>query len=61
MIAFVKTLSPTECSAVRVLTKVFDPLDLLSPFTIGTKILFQTLCKTKINWDNVLDGILKHR
>ena len=38
--AFVKTLPSTKRSVLRVSTKVFDPLGLLSPFTIGTKILF---------------------
>ena len=61
VIAFFKTLPPTKRTVLRVLTKVFDPLGLLSPFTVGTKILFQTLCKRKINWDDVLDGTLRHK
>ena len=40
VIVFVKTLPPTKHAVLRVSTKVFDPLGLLSPFTIGTKILF---------------------
>ena len=61
VIAFVKILPPTKRSVLRVSTNVFDPLGLLSPFTVGTKILFQTLCKSKINWDDVLDGTLQHK
>ena len=61
VIAFVKTLPPTKRSVLRVSTKVFDPLGLLSPFTVGTKILFQTLCKDKVNWDDVLEGTLRQR
>ena len=61
VVAFVKTLPPTKRSVLRVSTKVFDPLGLLSPFTVGTKILFQTLCKNKVNWDDVLEGALRHR
>ena len=63
MTVFVRALPSTKRSMLRVLIKVFDPLGLLiiSPFMIGTKILFQTLCKSKINWDDILDGTLMQR
>ena len=43
---------------IKTVRKVFDLLGLLSPFVVGTKILFQTLCKSKIDWDSILDGEL---
>ena len=52
---FVRSLPPTKRS---ISAKVFDPMGLLSPFVIGTKILFQALCKSKIDWDSPLDGDL---
>ena len=55
---FVKSLPPTKRSILRLSAKVFDPMGLLSPFVIGTKILFQALCKSKIDWDSPLDGDL---
>ena len=55
---FVKSLPPTKRSILRISAKVFDSLGLLSPFTIGAKILFQVLCKSKQDWDLILDGDL---
>ena len=34
-------------SVLRVSTKVFDPLGLLSPFTVGTKLFFKHYARTK--------------
>ena len=36
--------------------KVFDPLGLLSPFTITMKCEFQSLCVEKLDWDIELQG-----
>ena len=55
---FVKLLPPTKRSVLRISAKMFDPLGLLSPFIIGAKILFQVLCKSKQDWDSILDGHL---
>ena len=36
----------------------FDPLGLICPFILPSKVLFQNLCKDKIDWDsNVSDNI----
>ena len=53
-----KLLPPTKRSVLRISAKMFDPLGLLSPFIIGAKILFQVLCKSKQDWDSILDGKL---
>ena len=36
--------------------KLFDPLGLISPFTIKQKMLFQCLCCNKVGWDDRLEG-----
>ncbi|GJQ79779.1 hypothetical protein Trydic_g19269, partial [Trypoxylus dichotomus] len=36
------------------ISKVFDPLGLLSPFTVRAKILMQDIWKLEINWDESL-------
>ena len=58
---FVRSLPPTKRSILRISAKVFDPLGLLSPFVIKTKILFQTLCKSKLEWDSTLEGEMLHQ
>jgi len=52
----VSTFPPTKRSLLKVSAKVFDPLGLLSPFTIHAKILFQKLCSLKKDWDKTLEG-----
>ena len=53
-----KLLLPTKHSVLRISAKTFDLLGLLSPFIIGAKILFLMLCKSKRDWDSILDGDL---
>ena len=36
------------------MAKIFDPLGVISPVTFQMKVLFQELCKQKINWDDPL-------
>ena len=55
LVNFVKSLPPTKRSILRASAKVFDPLGLLIPFVVGIKILFQTLCKSRVDWDVTLD------
>jgi len=43
-------------SLLRVTASIFDPSGFLSPFVIRLKILFQILCKDKINWGETLAG-----
>jgi len=49
-----RSLPPTKWSVLKTSSKLFDPLGLLSPFIIAAKMLFQTLCKDKMNWDQAL-------
>ena len=58
LLSYMQSLSPTKRSVLRLSAKIFDPLGLLSPFVISIKILFQTLCKGKVNWDDRLEGTL---
>ena len=45
---YTKTMEITKRSILRHTAKIFDPLDLLSPFIIELKTLFQILCAGKI-------------
>lgn len=55
---YAKTMEITKRSVLRLTAKVFDPLGLVSPFVIQLKILFQTLCAGKLEWDTPLSGEL---
>jgi len=55
VITVLKSLSPTR-SVLRIFTRLFDPLGIISPFIIGIKNLFQLLCKDKVDWDQELEG-----
>ena len=49
-------MQATKRSLRQLDAKVFDPLELLSPFTITMKFQFQFLCVEKIDWDVELQG-----
>ena len=55
LIAYAKSLSMTKISLLKWSSKIFDPLGLLTPFTIKLKMLFQEMCLTKTNWDDEVD------
>ena len=45
---------PTKRNILSVVASLFDPLGFLSPFTLPAKLIFQSLCKDKISWDESL-------
>ena len=51
-----KSLPPTKRSLLKISAKIFDPLGLLSPFTIQWKVLFQLLCNENVEWDDKLSN-----
>ena len=53
-------LAPTKRHIVSTISKIFDPIGIISPVTIKLKILLQDLHKAKINWNSyVTDELLK--
>ena len=55
-IAVATSLPSTRRSVLKIPVKFFDPLGVISPFVIGIKIMFQLLCKDKVDWDQELEG-----
>ena len=43
------------------MSKVYDPLGLVSPVIISFKILFQELCRCKVEWDETLPEVLRSK
>ena len=45
----------TKRSLVSIASKVFDPMGLITPFTIRAKMLFQELWQRGLQWEDRLD------
>ena len=55
-----KALSHTKWNLLSVLASLFDPLGIISPVIVCAKILFQEVCKDKLNWDeNFTETLLR--
>ena len=54
-------ISPTKRNVIRLVSKIYDPLGLISPVTSTFKILFQELCKCKLPWDEELPEHFRSR
>ena len=48
-------LRPTKRDVARITSKIYDPMGFITPVTVKMKLLCQSLCKKKIEWDEVLD------
>ena len=56
---YARMLPPTKRTVLKLVAKIFDPLGLLSAFTIKLKMMFQSLCKDKTDWDEELRGVMR--
>ncbi|XP_068670171.1 uncharacterized protein [Montipora foliosa] len=54
--SYARDLQPTKRNVVTVAAKFYDPFGFLSPIIIEFTLFFQELCKTKIGWDDSLNG-----
>ncbi|XP_055928663.1 uncharacterized protein LOC129959796 [Argiope bruennichi] len=54
LLEFITASKITKRSLLQAIGKIFDPLGLLTPFTIRVKCLIQELWETKITWDEIL-------
>lgn len=51
-------LQPTKRGIVGIVSRIYDPIGIVSPVTIQFKIMFQELCANHLNWDDRLSGEL---
>ena len=49
---------PTKRNTASIAAKFYDPIGFLSPVVVQFKLLFQELCESKTNWDDILEGDL---
>ena len=45
----------TKRSILAATSKLYDPLGILSPVIILCKIIFQSVCKSKMGWDDPIE------
>ena len=48
----------TKRTILGTTSKLYDPLGLLSPVIILLKIIFQSICKTRVGWDDPVDSFI---
>ena len=56
-----KGLEATKRNVLSLLASLFNPLGMVRPVTVGMKVLFQEICKSKFHWDAVLTGEIKRK
>ncbi|KAK6172554.1 hypothetical protein SNE40_016185 [Patella caerulea] len=59
IIEYAKQLPLTKRSVLKLAVKIFDPLGLLSPFTVNLKIKFPQMGVNHVDWDTNLDSSLR--
>ena len=52
---------PTRRNVISIAARFYDPLGFISPIVVQFKMLFQDLCKSKLDWNDQLEGELKAR
>ena len=50
----------TKRQVIQAIASIYDPLGLVNPVIVKFKIFFQTLCKIKLDWDDLLPEELQN-
>ena len=59
LIQYARELPLTKRSVLKVAAKLYDPLGIISPIFLPVKLIFQELCKLKVDWDEPLSEEIK--
>ena len=51
-------IQPTKRNILSIISTIYDPVGYLQPITIPLKILFQEICKLKVDWDEIIEVIV---
>ena len=49
----------TKRGILSMLSSIYDPLGIVSPFTLRAKLVFQELCRLKLGWDDTIPDTCK--
>jgi len=61
LIELSENLELTRRNLLKIIAKFFDPLGMVSPLTIGMKVLSQDVCQIKLEWDERLPEAFQER
>ena len=61
LVDLARSLKPTKRNLLKIVTRIFDPMRLLSPIIIPMKRLFQELCISKLGLDKPLSELVQRR
>ena len=59
LIQYARELPLTKRSVLKVAAKLYDPPGIISPIFLPVKLIFQELCKLKVDWDEALSEEMK--
>ena len=54
----ITAMKRTKGNVIGLSARIYDPLGLFSPITVQFKMLFQDVCAARLNWDEMLSGVL---
>ena len=56
-----ENIEPTKRNIISIVSKIYDPMGLISPVVVTFKILFQELCQARLEWDGPLSESMRER
>ena len=59
IIEFSESLAATKRNVLKILAMFYDPIGFLQPIIINQKIIFQKICKLKLDWDEEIPSALR--
>ena len=61
IISAAEKVKRTKRNVLSLLTRIFDPLGIISPVLVCMKLLFQETCVAEIGWDDELQGEMRQK
>lgn len=61
LIELCENMKLTKRNRLKIIVKFFHPLGMLSPLTVGMKVMFQEVYQSKFDWDEPMSEALRER